>query len=90
MGIGVDVHVHRITNRLGWHKPATKDPEQTRCVSSSIGYLSDNSMHMISLNLQSWLPADLHGEINPLLVGFGQVLLRLLSWHLFRKLIMVA
>ncbi|KIM83518.1 hypothetical protein PILCRDRAFT_69283, partial [Piloderma croceum F 1598] len=21
LGIGVDVHVHRITNRLGWHKP---------------------------------------------------------------------
>ena len=27
-GIGVDVHVHRITNRLGWHK--TEKPEQTR------------------------------------------------------------
>ncbi|KIJ31814.1 hypothetical protein M422DRAFT_81898, partial [Sphaerobolus stellatus SS14] len=55
VGIGVDVHVHRITNRLGWHKPPTKEPEQTR------------------LNLQSWLPKELHGEINPLLVGFGQV-----------------
>ncbi|THH23141.1 hypothetical protein EUX98_g8038 [Antrodiella citrinella] len=30
VGIGVDVHVHRITNRLGWHKPPTKNPEQTR------------------------------------------------------------
>jgi len=29
-GIGVDVHVHRITNLLGWHKPPTKTPEQTR------------------------------------------------------------
>ena len=29
-GIGVDVHVHRITNRLGWHKPLTKNPEETR------------------------------------------------------------
>jgi len=29
-GIGVDVHVHRITNRLGWHKPPTKTPEETR------------------------------------------------------------
>lgn len=29
-GIGVDVHVHRITNRLGWHDPPTKDPEETR------------------------------------------------------------
>lgn len=27
-GIGVDVHVHRITNRWGWHK--TDTPEQTR------------------------------------------------------------
>ncbi|KAH6918958.1 DNA-lyase [Coprinopsis sp. MPI-PUGE-AT-0042] len=29
-GIGVDVHVHRITNRLGWHKRPTKNPEETR------------------------------------------------------------
>ncbi|KAG6808729.1 hypothetical protein H0H92_003091 [Tricholoma furcatifolium] len=55
VGIGVDVHVHRITNRLGWHKPPTKDPEETR------------------LNLQSWLPAEFHRDINPMLVGFGQV-----------------
>ncbi|KAI0648440.1 DNA glycosylase [Trametes meyenii] len=55
VGIGVDVHVHRITNRLGWHKPPTKTPEETR------------------LNLQSWLPVELHPEINHLLVGFGQV-----------------
>ncbi|KAG7453086.1 DNA glycosylase [Guyanagaster necrorhizus] len=54
-GIGVDVHVHRISNRLGWHKPPTKNPEGTR------------------LNLQSWLPTELHPEINHLLVGFGQM-----------------
>ncbi|KIJ95139.1 hypothetical protein K443DRAFT_683245 [Laccaria amethystina LaAM-08-1] len=54
-GIGVDVHVHRITNRLGWHKKPTKNPEETR------------------LNLQSWLPKELHREINHMLVGFGQV-----------------
>ncbi|KAF8528153.1 DNA-lyase [Hysterangium stoloniferum] len=56
LGIGVDVHVHRITNRLKWHKVPTKDPEQTR------------------LNLESWLPKELHEEINPLLVGFGQTI----------------
>ncbi len=28
LGIGVDVHVHRITNLWGWHK--TQQPEQTR------------------------------------------------------------
>ncbi|KZT11150.1 DNA glycosylase [Laetiporus sulphureus 93-53] len=55
-GIGVDVHVHRITNRLGWHKPPTKTPEETR------------------LNLQSWLPLELHPKINALLVGFGQTI----------------
>lgn len=30
VGIGVDVHVHRITNRLGWHVRQTKNPEETR------------------------------------------------------------
>ncbi len=56
-GIGVDVHVHRITNLWGWQKPgspAAKTPEGTR------------------LSLQSWLPHDKWKEINWLLVGFGQ------------------
>ncbi|XP_022173633.1 endonuclease III-like protein 1 [Myzus persicae] len=29
-GIGVDTHVHRISNRLGWVKKTTKTPEKTR------------------------------------------------------------
>ncbi|CDW56849.1 HHH and HhH-GPD domain containing protein [Trichuris trichiura] len=29
-GIGVDTHVHRISNRLGWVPKETKTPEQTR------------------------------------------------------------
>lgn len=29
-GIGVDVHVHRITNLWGWQSPPTKGPEDTR------------------------------------------------------------
>lgn len=33
LGIGVDVHVHRLSNRLGWCK--TKDPEGTRLVLQS-------------------------------------------------------
>lgn len=33
LGIGVDVHVHRMSNRLGWCK--TKDPEDTRLVLQS-------------------------------------------------------
>lgn len=50
------MHVHRITNRLKWHKPPTQTPEQTR------------------INLESWLPPELHKPINPMLVGFGQVI----------------
>ncbi|XP_074866310.1 endonuclease III-like protein 1 [Carettochelys insculpta] len=53
-GIGVDTHVHRISNRLKWVKKGTKTPEETRAV------------------LEDWLPRDLWGEINWLLVGFGQ------------------
>lgn len=29
-GIGVDTHVHRIANRLGWMRTKTKNPEETR------------------------------------------------------------
>lgn len=38
-GIGVDVHVHRISNRLGWHKPPTKTPEETRYVDFPTSHL---------------------------------------------------
>jgi len=36
VGIGVDVHVHRISNRLGWvGKKPTKQPEVTRKILES-------------------------------------------------------
>ncbi|ORY02250.1 DNA glycosylase [Basidiobolus meristosporus CBS 931.73] len=53
-GIGVDIHVHRITNRLGWVK--TTAPEDTRVA------------------LEDWLPQEYWRGINPLLVGFGQIM----------------
>ena len=64
-GICVDVHVHRIAERLGWvpsvatSKDGTpkknRTPEDTReC-------------------LEGWLPRDEWIEINPLLVGHGQL-----------------
>ena len=52
IGIAVDTHVHRISNRLGWAK--SKNPEGTR------------------KQLEEWLPKEQWGEINFLLVGFGQ------------------
>lgn len=30
VGIGVDTHVHRIANRIGWTRMLTKTPEATR------------------------------------------------------------
>ena len=43
-GIGVDVHVHRITNLWGWHK--TSNPEQTRAELES--WLPRNKWHDIN------------------------------------------
>lgn len=64
-GICVDVHVHRIAERLGWVPSVTvgkdgspkknRTPEDTRVV------------------LESWLPKEEWIGINPLLVGHGQL-----------------
>ncbi|KAK2793025.1 DNA N-glycosylase and apurinic/apyrimidinic (AP) lyase [Onygenales sp. PD_12] len=43
-GIGVDVHVHRITNMWGWHK--TKTPEETRAALES--WLPRDKWHEIN------------------------------------------
>lgn len=43
-GIGVDVHVHRITNLWGWHK--TQQPEQTRAALES--WLPKDKWHDIN------------------------------------------
>lgn len=43
-GIGVDVHVHRITNLWGWHK--TQNPEQTRAALES--WLPNEKWHDIN------------------------------------------
>jgi endonuclease-3 len=67
------VHVHRITNRLKWHKPPTKNPEETRFVGFTECICDWIHTRGFRLNLQSWLPSELHGEINHMLVGFGQV-----------------
>lgn len=44
LGIGVDVHVHRITNLWGWHK--TKNPEETRMALES--WLPHDKWHEIN------------------------------------------
>lgn len=60
VGICVDTHVHRISNRLKWVQTPlnadTKNPEETRKA------------------LEAWLPKNEWVDINPLLVGFGQTI----------------
>lgn len=55
-GIGVDVHVHRITNLWGWHKTST--PEETRAALES--WLPKSLWHDINHVLvgfgQTWCP----------------------------------
>jgi len=55
-GIGVDVHVHRITNLWGWHR--TKTPEQTRARLEA--WLPRDKWHGINTLLvgfgQTWCP----------------------------------
>eukprot|EP01079_Euglenida_sp_SAG-EU17-18_P002426 gene2426-3205_t len=53
-GIGVDVHLHRIADRLGWTQKAT-NPEATRT------------------QLEDWMPRSLWPQVNPMVVGLGQV-----------------
>ena len=45
-GIGVDVHVHRITNLWSWHRPKTQMPEQTRASLES--WLPKDKWHEIN------------------------------------------
>ncbi|GAV90068.1 HHH domain-containing protein/HhH-GPD domain-containing protein [Cephalotus follicularis] len=60
-GICVDTHVHRICNRLGWvSRPGTKQ--------------KTSSPEETREALQLWLPKDEWVPINPLLVGFGQMI----------------
>jgi len=57
LGICVDTHVHRISNRLGWVDTWTaksNGPERTR------------------KQLESFLPKDYWEDVNGLIVGFGQ------------------
>jgi endonuclease-3 len=59
LGICVDTHVHRITNRLGWVDTwgaKSNGPEKTR------------------IALQKVLPQERWGEVNGLIVGFGQTI----------------
>lgn len=63
-GIAVDTHVHRVANRLHWVS-SSKSKEKWKETKSP-----EETMRQ----LEEWLPRRLWAEINPLLVGFGQMI----------------
>ena len=58
-GICVDTHVHRISNRLGW---------------VNTWHAKSNGPERTRKELELMLPKELWGDVNQLLVGFGQTL----------------
>jgi len=82
VGIGVDVHVHRITKHAQVAQTTYENSrgDQVREIPitiSSIDRLAPSHQPIRPLgkrrlNLQSWLPTELHKEINHLLAGFDQ------------------
>ncbi|XP_045613663.2 uncharacterized protein [Procambarus clarkii] len=60
-GIGVDTHVHRISNRLGWTGFPTKTPEETRAALESWmpeEIWSDTNLLMVGFGQQVCLPVS--------------------------------
>ncbi|GFR22256.1 hypothetical protein TNCT_12052 [Trichonephila clavata] len=68
VGIAVDTHVHRISNRLGWVRKPTKDPEETRKALEK--WLPKDQWGPINLTLMGKLWKDVSLD----LVGFGQTI----------------
>ena len=56
VGISVDTHVHRISNQLGW----------------TGGGAPTKNPEATRAALESWMPFEVWGEVNLLLVGLGQ------------------
>ncbi|XP_064091172.1 endonuclease III-like protein 1 isoform X2 [Macrobrachium nipponense] len=77
-GIGVDTHVHRISNRLGWTGKPTKTPEDTRKALESWmpqEIWSETNLLMVGFGQQICLPVgpQCHGCLNISLCPFGRI-----------------
>ena len=57
VGISVDTHVHRIANQLGW--------------SASKGAVT-KTPEKTRAALEAWMPREVWGDVNLLIVGLGQ------------------
>ncbi|XP_042882923.1 endonuclease III-like protein 1 [Penaeus japonicus] len=76
-GIGVDTHVHRISNRLGWTGKTTKTPEDTRKALESWmpeEIWSETNLLMVGFGQQQCLPVGprCHDCLNVNLCPFGR------------------
>ncbi|XP_066990162.1 endonuclease III-like protein 1 [Macrobrachium rosenbergii] len=77
-GIGVDTHVHRISNRLGWTGKPTKTPEDTRKALESWmpqEIWSETNLLMVGFGQQICLPVGPQCDacLNVSLCPFGRV-----------------
>ena len=66
-GVSVDVHVHRICNRLRW---AGKNYETNK------NWKPCGSPGETAKSLEQWLPKDKWIDVNHMLVGFGRTVCR--------------
>lgn len=69
VGICVDTHVHRISHRLGW-------VNNWQCVEKEGNppTKGGNTPEKTRKDLESWVPKEKWGQVNDLLVGFGQTI----------------
>ncbi|KNC76473.1 hypothetical protein SARC_11025, partial [Sphaeroforma arctica JP610] len=58
MGISVDTHVHQIANKLKWTGPK--------------GMAECNTPERTRAAIESWIPYEMWGDVNIVLVGLGQ------------------
>ncbi|XP_054719874.1 endonuclease III-like protein 1 isoform X2 [Uloborus diversus] len=77
VGIAVDTHVHQISNRLGWVKKPTKEPEQTRKALESWlpkDLWKDGSFHLVGFGQTICKPVNpkCHQCFNVQLCPFGK------------------
>ncbi|GME86826.1 unnamed protein product [[Candida] boidinii] len=68
-GIGVDVHMYRMSTMWGWCGGKSGSGSK----SSGSGKSKNCTPETVRVELESWLPRDMWNEINPVLVGFGQM-----------------
>ncbi|KAF6203527.1 hypothetical protein GE061_001858 [Apolygus lucorum] len=77
-GIGVDTHVHRISQRLGWIPPDKLADKKSRSPGKEVRKEKQPYQLLtpedVRVALESWLPKNLWSEVNHLLVGFGQTI----------------